>query len=293
MTEEEKKSAKKKKKKRKSSVERSKKREEEAEQQQDPSDDKADEKKAIETEESKKSSPKKKKRKSSVEPSKKRKEEAEQQQDPSDNKADEKKANKTGEFRELVGEEVKVYVGNLDYASNEDRLRKEFSQFGKVADVFLPVVKGSGRPRGFGFITFSSLKSANKAVSKMDQTQLNGRTIVVNISKPREPGDRKRGDKGDVNSANKADVKMYVGNLAFDTPEEEVRKLFETHGTVVDCFLPTDRATGKVRGFAFVTMSASEAEEACTKLNGYEMDGRELRVNVAQPMGKSKGPAMR
>ena len=74
-----------------------------------------------------------------------------------------------------------------------------------------------------------------------------------------------------------------------DTPETEIRRLFEEQGTVNDCFMPTDRDTGKVRGFCFVTMPASDAEKACNKLNGVEIDGRALRVNEAQPRGGGGG----
>jgi RNA recognition motif-containing protein len=68
-----------------------------------------------------------------------------------------------------------------------------------------------------------------------------------------------------------------------------VRRLFEQHGTVTDCFCPTDRETGRPRGFAFITMPAAEAEKACNSVNGQELDGRTLRVNEAQPKGS--GPS--
>ena len=71
--------------------------------------------------------------------------------------------------------------------------------------------------------------------------------------------------------------------------EDSVRKLFEEYGTVTDCFMPKDRETGRVRGFCFVTMPANEAENACNKTNGYELDGRPLRVNEAQPRGEGGG----
>ena len=80
-----------------------------------------------------------------------------------------------------------------------------------------------------------------------------------------------------------------MGNLSFETTEDSVRQLFEQWGTVTDCFLPTDRDSGKMRGFCFVTMPAAVAEEACNKANGYELDGRTLRVNEAQPKGSSGG----
>ena len=176
-------------------------------------------------------------------------------------------------------------------ATDENRLREEFSQFGTVTEVFLPTERGTSRPRGFGFVTLSTRDAAEKAISKMDQAQLDGRTIRVNESRPK--GERRGGmgpgGAGSFNAAGKEEVKLYVGNLSFDTPEQEIRSMFEEFGTVSDCFMPTDRDTGKVRGFCFVTMPAADAEVACGKLNGRELDGRPLRVNEAQPRGGAGG----
>lgn len=180
--------------------------------------------------------------------------------------------------------------------TNEDRLRQVFGEFGPVTDIFLPSDRNTGRPRGFGFVTMGTRPAAESAIAKMDQSQLDGRTVRVNESKPRGegPADRERGfgpgGMGGFNSSGRPEVKLYVGNLSFDTPEETVRKLFEDQGQVVDCFLPTDRDTGRVRGFAFVTMVSADAEKACRNLNGYELDGRPLRVNEAQPKGMGGGP---
>lgn len=124
----------------------------------------------------------------------------------------------------------------------------------------------------------------------MDQAQLDGRTIRVNESRPK--GERKPGGPGGAGSFNASGndkVKLYVGNLSFDTQEADIRRMFEEYGTVTDCFMPTDRETGAVRGFCFVTMPAADAEQACDKLNGRELDGRALRVNEAQPRGGGGG----
>jgi len=194
------------------------------------------------------------------------------------------------------GDGVKLYVGNLDYATNDERLREIFGEFGTVTDVFLPMERGTNRPRGFGFVTLDSRAAAEQAISKMDQSQLDGRMIRVNESKPRGqgPADNVRGfgpgGRSGFNMAGQKEVKLYVGNLSFDTSEDTVRNLFSRYGQVTDCFLPTDRDTNKVRGFAFVTMPAAEAETACHKLDGEELDGRTLRVNEAQPKGLNNGP---
>lgn len=177
-------------------------------------------------------------------------------------------------------------------ATDEQRLRDEFGQFGTITDVFLPMDRNTQRPRGFGFVTFSTRDAAEKAISKMDQAQVDGRTLRVNESRPKGQGPGRgfgAGAGGGFNAAGADEVKLYVGNLSFDTPEEAVRRLFEQHGAVTDCFCPTDRDTGRPRGFAFITMSAAEAEKACNSVNGQELDGRTLRVNEAQPKGSGPG----
>ena len=83
--------------------------------------------------------------------------------------------------------------------------------------------------------------------------------------------------------------KLFVGNLSFKLSEKELEDLFAQYGTVVSCAIPTDRETGRKRGFAFVEMSnQAEAEAAIKGLNGKDLEGRQLAVSVSQP--KAKGP---
>jgi RNA recognition motif-containing protein len=77
---------------------------------------------------------------------------------------------------------------------------------------------------------------------------------------------------------------MYVGNLSFDATEADVRELFSQHGAVTDIHVPTDRTTGRMRGFAFVTMDSKEAMDAAINaLNGQQFMGRALTINEARP----------
>ncbi len=79
-------------------------------------------------------------------------------------------------------------------------------------------------------------------------------------------------------------TKLYVGNLPFNTTENELQELFSQAGAVQEVTLMQDRFTGKSRGFAFVTMgSDEEAQNAISKLNGQTMDGRPMTVNEARP----------
>ena len=83
--------------------------------------------------------------------------------------------------------------------------------------------------------------------------------------------------------------KLYVGNLSFDTTEDELRNLFGQHGDVQSVRVVTDRETGRSRGFAFVEMDADAADTAIRALNGTELGGRALRVNEAHDRGAAGG----
>jgi RNA recognition motif-containing protein len=75
---------------------------------------------------------------------------------------------------------------------------------------------------------------------------------------------------------------VFVGNLSFDTTLDELRELFAPDGEGVEIILPTDRMTGRPRGFAFVEFATEEeAAEAIQKFDGFELAGRRLRVNEA------------
>ena len=85
-------------------------------------------------------------------------------------------------------------------------------------------------------------------------------------------------------------TKLYVGNLSFNTTENDLQDAFAAHGTVVEANLMMDRATGRPRGFGFVTMSTpEEAQKAIEALNGASLDGRNLTVNIARPREERSG----
>jgi RNA recognition motif-containing protein len=85
-------------------------------------------------------------------------------------------------------------------------------------------------------------------------------------------------------------TKLYVGNLSFNTTNQDLNDLFGEVGTVESANVVEDRDTGRSRGFGFVEMSsAAEAETAIAQLNGKEVDGRELKVNEAKPQENRSG----
>ena len=84
--------------------------------------------------------------------------------------------------------------------------------------------------------------------------------------------------------------KLYVGNLPFDTADQDLRALFAGAGTVDSVNMVRDQATGQARGFAFIEMASDEdAQQAITTLNNYQLGGRALTVNEARPKPQGGG----
>jgi cold-inducible RNA-binding protein len=84
--------------------------------------------------------------------------------------------------------------------------------------------------------------------------------------------------------------KLFVGNLSFETTENDLNDAFAAYGTVTEASLMMDRTTNRSRGFAFVTMStAEEAQKAIEAMNGADLGGRNLTVNIAKPREERPG----
>jgi RNA recognition motif-containing protein len=85
-------------------------------------------------------------------------------------------------------------------------------------------------------------------------------------------------------------TKLFVGNLSFNTTENDLHDAFAAHGTVVEANLMVDRMSGRPRGFGFVTMGTpDEAQKAIDAMNGSSLDGRNITVNIARPKEERPG----
>lgn len=80
----------------------------------------------------------------------------------------------------------KIFVGNLPWSIKNDELRDLFSQFGEVTDAVVIMERRTGRSKGFGFVTFATEESADRAIQEMHERDVQGRNIVVNKARPRE-----------------------------------------------------------------------------------------------------------
>lgn len=168
---------------------------------------------------------------------------------------------------------VKLYIGNLGWDATTEDLQAAFAEFGEMSDCYVVIDRATGESRGFGFVSFATEDEANRAVAAMNGKDMYGRRMRVDISKPKGSGPpQSEGNK------------LYIGNLGYDTTVDDLRGHFEQHGSLVDITVVTDRDTGTSRGFAFATYSsAAEAQAAVDAMDGLEVDGRELRVNLSRP----------
>ena len=193
----------------------------------------------------------------------------------------------------------KLFVAGLPDSVTEDVLREIFEATGgSVTDVSLPRDRATGRPRGFGFVTFSSPEEATNARQSLDGSLQAGRSISVRpfSSEPPRRGEGRPeggggGPGGGPGGGSNEDRTLYVGNLPYDASQQEVAQFLGEHGvtSIVRVHLPAG-PDGRPRGFGFVTLGSAEAaNQAIISLRGVEVRGRRLLVNIAHPRGSSPG----
>ncbi|KAF6157524.1 hypothetical protein GIB67_004462 [Kingdonia uniflora] len=160
-------------------------------------------------------------------------------------------------------EEAKLFVGNLPYDMDSEKLAGLFDQAGVVEVAEVIYNRETDQSRGFGFITMSTVEEAEKAVEMFSGYDLNGRSLTVNKAAPR--GSRPERAPRSFGPS----LRIYVGNLPWECDDARLEQVFSEHGKVVDARVVTDRETGRSRGFGFVTMaSQTELDDAIAALDG-------------------------
>ena len=195
----------------------------------------------------------------------------------------ESEGGKAGGRRDKPAPGTRLFVGGLPREVTTEQIRDLFEKHGVVKDCFLPA--GDGTPnKGFGFITFASKDEATAAISALNSHKIGGRRIAVkDADDDSKKGNNKRKDP--------EGTKVYVGNLPFKATEEAIKKHFEGTATINGMALATDKNTGKPKGFAFIWIAEGDKGEAIVaKMNGSELMGRKIKVDLAQG-GKKSSPA--
>ena len=181
-------------------------------------------------------------------------------------------------------ETTSVFVGKLSWNVDNDWLAQEFSSCGEVESARVQMDRNTGRSRGFGYVQFTSAGAVEKALA-MDGKEIDGRPIRVDksTSLDKKTATEKRVQAfGDQQSPTSS--VLFVGNLSFGANEDTLWETFGEHGDVKSVRIPTDRDSGKPKGFAYVEFSDVEAaKKAHGALQGFEIDGRSLRLDFSQP----------
>ncbi|KAK8548681.1 hypothetical protein V6N13_054540 [Hibiscus sabdariffa] len=186
----------------------------------------------------------------------------------------EEKAETEGEVEGESAVNTKLYFGNLPYNVDSAQLAGIIQDYGSPELVEVLYDRQTGKSRGFAFVTMSTIEDCNTVIQNLDGSQYLGRTLRVNFSdkpKPKEP------------LYPETEFKLFVGNLSWSVTSESLTQAFQEYGNVVGARVLFDGETGRSRGYGFVSYSTkSEMEAAIQSLDGVELEGRALRVSLAQ-----------
>lgn len=168
---------------------------------------------------------------------------------------------------------AKIFIGGLSWETTTEKLVEHFEKYGEITDSVIMKDRGTGHPRGFGFVTYSD-PSVVDAVIK-DTHTLDGRTVEIKRSIPRESMDLIKGPKT---------KKLFVGGLPPSVADEELKNYFKKYGNVVESQIMQDHNTGRSRGFGFVTFDSEQTvEDILTLGKTHEFDGKEVEIKKAEP----------
>ncbi|KAF3961863.1 hypothetical protein CMV_013562 [Castanea mollissima] len=167
----------------------------------------------------------------------------------------------------------KLFVGGISWETSEDTFASYFGQYGEITDSVIMLDKHSGRPRGFGFVTFSDPTVADKVLE--DEHVIDGRMVEVKRTVPREDTDYKGVSKT---------KKIFVGGIPPSLTNEELKEYFSSYGSIVDHQIMVDHKTGRPRGFGFVTFESEDSvEEIFLEGKLHELGGKQVEIKKAEP----------
>ncbi|EXJ74626.1 uncharacterized protein A1O5_02923 [Cladophialophora psammophila CBS 110553] len=179
-----------------------------------------------------------------------------------------------------------LFVGNLSWNVDEEWLKSEFEEFGELGGVRLITQREDGRSKGYGYVEFVNATDAAKAHAAKQGYELDGRVMNVDFAnKKTDAGDKqekRRQSYGDKLS--EPSDTLFLGNLSFEITEDDVYNVFAPYGTPTGVRIPTDKETGNVKGYGYVTFATlDEAKAALEGAQGSYVKNRPMRVDYAQP----------
>ncbi|KAG1670200.1 hypothetical protein FOA52_014976 [Chlamydomonas sp. UWO 241] len=169
------------------------------------------------------------------------------------------------------------FVGNMSWGTDEDSLRNVFNGIGKIVGVRVAYDRETGKARGFAHVEFASCADAAKAAAEVNGTNVDGRDIKVEVAAPRTNAPKAGGDPTATLSIF---VKGFDGSLGEDAVRAALTEAFEACGEITRMSIPSDRETGELKGVCYVDFATAEAKAASGELNGAELAGGSLFVDL-------------
>ncbi|KAM1359519.1 hypothetical protein FF2_045827 [Malus domestica] len=167
----------------------------------------------------------------------------------------------------------KLFVGGVSWETTEENFSNYFSKYGEIVDSVIMIDKHTGKPRGFGFVTFSDPMVIDSVLEV--EHVIDGRVVEVKRTVP-------RGDVGFKGASKRK--KIFVGGIPTSLTDDELGEYFSAYGTIVEHQIMLDHKTGRSRGFGFVTF---ENEDALDKIFSdgkvHELGGKQVEIKKAEP----------
>ncbi|XP_020275448.1 RNA-binding protein CP33, chloroplastic [Asparagus officinalis] len=214
--------------------------------------------------------------------------EGREQEEEEEGEGEEEGEIESGKLREVSSsnkEEGRLYVGNLPYSMTSSELAEIFGQAGTVESAEIVYDRVTDRSRGFAFVTMASNDDAKAAIRMFNGTQVGGRTVKVNFPEVPRGGEREvLGPRARSNSRGYMDspYKIYAGNLGWSVTSDSLKEAFSDQPGVLGAKVIYEQFSGRSRGFGFVTfVSEEDVQNAMEAMNGKEVQGRPLRLNLA------------
>eukprot|EP01051_Picozoa_sp_SAG22_P011527 SAG22_NODE_1118_length_5518_cov_1.906994_2_plen_309_part_00 len=188
------------------------------------------------------------------------------------------------------GASARCFLGNLPYDITDEQVKEFFKECGSVVDLHWLTDKESGQFYGSGFIEFSTAAEAQAACGYAG-SDLNGRPVKIEISKPREAkaggsAQKKPFDVKPLGEKPEGCTTIFMGNLSWDIDEEQMKEWLKDCGAVAQIRWLTDRESGQFKGCGFIDFEDTAAVDKAAAKNGEYLLGRQCRIDYAQSKKK-------
>ncbi|CAN8315922.1 unnamed protein product [Cochlearia groenlandica] len=196
----------------------------------------------------------------------------------------------------MESDQGKLFIGGISWDTDETLLKDYFTNFGEVSQVTVMREKATGRPRGFGFVSFSDPSVIDRVLQ--DKHHIDNRDVDVKRAMTREeqsPGARPGGFNASSRSFDSGTSvrtkKIFVGGLPPALTSDEFRAYFETYGSVSDAVIMIDQTTQRPRGFGFVSFDSEDSVDVVLHKTFHDLNGKQVEVKRALPKDANPGVA--